>query len=342
MVEVYASAPVAQQSYATFWRRFAAFLIDNTLIHLLLLPFLFLYFKEKGLWDLLTTAINMRKSGFQFDTDSMGLTILFGSLFKAVFVLVFARAVFDMLYHGIWEATKLQATPGKLAVNIKVVDAHGNRLSLIHSLTRNFLKILSNITFLIGYILALVTEKHQALHDKIANCYIINITHETPHLAGVEYAGFLRRALAFVLDFFLISLLLSPLKFFMEAGSQSVWDIAMHNLQFPNDPQIPPINEIMRESWLGIVSSFLFFFYYASFESSRFQATPGKIAIGIRVTDTSGQRISFWRAAGRYIAKYVSNVTLLIGYIMAAATPKKQALHDELADTLVIKSQVPK
>jgi uncharacterized RDD family membrane protein YckC len=78
--------------------------------------------------------------------------------------------------------------------------------------------------------------------------------------------------------------------------------------------------------------------YYALLESSAKQATIGKMVLGISVTDLSGNRISFGRATGRYFAKIISGVILCAGYIMAAFTAKKQALHDIMASTLVIKS----
>ena len=78
--------------------------------------------------------------------------------------------------------------------------------------------------------------------------------------------------------------------------------------------------------------------YYALLESSVKQATIGKMVLGISVTDLSGNRISFGRATGRYFAKIISGVILCAGYIMAAFTAKKQALHDIMASTLVIKS----
>ncbi len=87
---------------------------------------------------------------------------------------------------------------------------------------------------------------------------------------------------------------------------------------------------------LGIVLSWL---YYALMESSEKQATLGKMALGMVVTDTSGQRISFGRATGRYFGKILSALILLIGFIMAGFTERKQALHDLLADTLVIKGK---
>lgn len=77
--------------------------------------------------------------------------------------------------------------------------------------------------------------------------------------------------------------------------------------------------------------------YYALLESSPKQATLGKQALKIVVSDLNGERISFGRASGRYFSKYLSSLILLIGYIMAAFTQKKQALHDMIAGTLVFK-----
>lgn len=78
--------------------------------------------------------------------------------------------------------------------------------------------------------------------------------------------------------------------------------------------------------------------YHSLMESSNWQATLGKRAVGIKVTDLDGNRISFLRAFGRYFAKIVSALILCIGYIMAGFTEKKQALHDMMAGTLVVKS----
>jgi len=87
-----------------------------------------------------------------------------------------------------------------------------------------------------------------------------------------------------------------------------------------------------------VVSVLLSWCYEAYFLSSSRQATPGKMALGLRVTDLNGQRISFDQATGRHFAKYLSRVILLIGYIMAAFTERKQALHDMIGGTLVVKS----
>lgn len=77
--------------------------------------------------------------------------------------------------------------------------------------------------------------------------------------------------------------------------------------------------------------------YWALLESSALQATPGKRALGLIVTDLQGRRISFARASGRFFGKAISGFLLMAGYIMAAFTEKKQALHDMLAGCLVLK-----
>jgi len=76
--------------------------------------------------------------------------------------------------------------------------------------------------------------------------------------------------------------------------------------------------------------------YYAWPESSEWQATIGKHLIGLRVTDTNGQRVSFWRAVWRNFAKIFSAIILCIGYLMCIWTEKKQCLHDMMADCLVL------
>ena len=77
--------------------------------------------------------------------------------------------------------------------------------------------------------------------------------------------------------------------------------------------------------------------YFALMESSRQQATLGKQALGIIVTDLNGNRISFGKATTRYFGKFISALILCIGFIMAGFTEKKQALHDIIAGCLVVK-----
>lgn len=99
------------------------------------------------------------------------------------------------------------------------------------------------------------------------------------------------------------------------------------------------INDINADSLeYGLVFSVgMTWIYYAVFEASRIQGTLGKLAVGIKVTDLHGNRIGFFRASGRYFAKYISATIIGIGYLMAAFTKRKQGLHDMMAGCLVIR-----
>ena len=94
---------------------------------------------------------------------------------------------------------------------------------------------------------------------------------------------------------------------------------------------------IAAYSILIIIAVSINWLYYSLFESSERQATPGKMAVGIKVTSTNGQRISFLNATGRFFGKIISGMLFGFGYIMILFTEKKQGLHDLMAGTLVVK-----
>jgi uncharacterized RDD family membrane protein YckC len=87
-----------------------------------------------------------------------------------------------------------------------------------------------------------------------------------------------------------------------------------------------------------IVGSWL---YFAKFESGASQATPGKKIMGLKVTNTNGERISFGRATGRFFGKLVTGlIPFGIGWMLAGWTGRKQALHDMMASTCVVFREV--
>ena len=88
--------------------------------------------------------------------------------------------------------------------------------------------------------------------------------------------------------------------------------------------------------WLTVLALWV---YKAAMESSARQATLGKLALDIKVTSLSGERIGFWRAVGRNFSQVLSAIILYIGYLMAAFTKRRQALHDMIAGTLVTRRQ---
>ena len=96
--------------------------------------------------------------------------------------------------------------------------------------------------------------------------------------------------------------------------------------------------------WVGVVIYFIAIpllttLYQTIFESSKFQATPGKMILKIQVIDYNGDRISFGRSLFRNISRILSALTMMIGYLMIGFSDKKQTLHDIIAKTFVIKKQ---
>ena len=68
-------------------------------------------------------------------------------------------------------------------------------------------------------------------------------------------------------------------------------------------------------------------------------ATPGKMAMGLRITTAEGEPVDFGKAILRYIGYFVSGITLGIGYLMIAFTREKRGLHDYIAGTMVVKAR---
>ncbi len=68
-------------------------------------------------------------------------------------------------------------------------------------------------------------------------------------------------------------------------------------------------------------------------------ATPGKMAMGVKVVEANGDPLDPGRAVGRYLAYFLSAITLGIGYLMIAFTAEKRGLHDYVAGTVVIKTR---
>ena len=95
---------------------------------------------------------------------------------------------------------------------------------------------------------------------------------------------------------------------------------------------------VMSRLGINFVISIGISMLYEAFFLVRFGATPGKMVFKLRVITPDGGGISWGRAIGRYFAKILSSITLLIGYIMAGFDPEKRALHDYIAGTRVIRT----
>lgn len=171
-----------------------------------------------------------------------------------------------------------------------------------------------------------------------------NNIQQMPPSQGVKYAGFWRRFVAYIIDNFIVGFIqqIVILPFFIILGGFGMifeGDIIVEDFsysEFPDDFALAVafMGVLLSMALFSIVSQWL---YFSLMESSKYQGTLGKIALNIKVVDYQGGRISFLRATGRYFSKIISAIIFMIGYIMAGFTAKKQALHDIIAETYVIK-----
>lgn len=141
----------------------------------------------------------------------------------------------------------------------------------------------------------------------------------TPVTFGlIRYAGFWIRAVAFIIDGIILTLLF----LFVAAFYLRNYAGDTYSLRLP----------IIIQSVIGLL-------YFALFWSSPMQATLGQKFCGVKVVDGIGAyRISLMRALGRTLALVLSGLLLGIGYLMAAFTERKRGLHDMIADTCVVKT----
>ena len=156
--------------------------------------------------------------------------------------------------------------------------------------------------------------------------------------APVEYAGFWLRVVAYMIDALVMGVcfgaVIIALLFLTGLGS------VLDRLHSGGDPSefgaLLGVTFIFVFAGIAIIGDWL---YHAYLESSDWQATVGKKVLNLKVTDLEGRPISFARASGRYFGKIISGlIPAGIGYIMAGFTEKKQAIHDMIANCLVLRT----
>ena len=148
--------------------------------------------------------------------------------------------------------------------------------------------------------------------------------------ARARYGGFWIRFVAVIIDALVVGIVILPVSVIMALMIAMAGKVV----------GMPTIGVHLVRVIAGVtLSSCANWIYEAALESSSKQATLGKMALALKVTDLAGQRISFARATGRHFAKILSGMILMIGYIMAGFTERKQALHDMIAGTLVQRTQ---
>jgi uncharacterized RDD family membrane protein YckC len=158
---------------------------------------------------------------------------------------------------------------------------------------------------------------------------ILDSTHEGARRRPMRYGDFLKRFVAALIDGIILAI------------PTGILSVVMLGSVFALNNNLETMGEENVGAMMGAMGGFYFlliamqWLYHALMESSSHQGTVGKKVMNLKVTDMHGNRISFGRATGRHFAKMLSGCTL-IGYLMAAFTEKKQALHDIVASTLVL------
>ena len=147
----------------------------------------------------------------------------------------------------------------------------------------------------------------------------------------MQYGTVQQRILAFILDGMILLIVLGVIE---AIGLPVFDDIGI------NEVVVDGATEAQRQieySIPGIVVTLaLFWGYFVGFEVSKYEATPGKIAMALRVTDMEGRRVGVIRATVRHFAKFLTIATLSIGFFIAIFTRKRQTLHDLIAGCVVI------
>jgi len=143
-----------------------------------------------------------------------------------------------------------------------------------------------------------------------------------------NYGGFWLRVVAYIIDAIILNI----------AQSVISMPLGFSAMNLTNGDENAFIGMYFGVIGISFVMQWL---YSAVLESSSMQGTLGKKALGLAVTDLDGRRISFGRATGRYFAKFLSAMILLVGFMMAGWTARKQGLHDMIAGTLVYKARSP-
>jgi uncharacterized RDD family membrane protein YckC len=152
---------------------------------------------------------------------------------------------------------------------------------------------------------------------------------------ALDYAGFWPRLAAKFLD----GLVLWGPAALVQAGVVAVWFGGVA-------PVLPELKELkdlagamdfLRMQLYCVPFYWLIAASYSMYFISKYEATPGKRLLGLRVVRADGSRVGAGRAFGRFFAERVSDLTFYAGYVMAAFDDEKRALHDCICDTRVVR-----
>ncbi|MBE0338315.1 RDD family protein [Paenibacillus sp. 23TSA30-6] len=142
-----------KQIYGGFWKRTAAFVIDLIIVTVMALL-------VAGIFSMIPVLLDMEEVGFIKALHMLWPLILW--------------LIVPWLYCVLWESSNAQATPGKLAFSLIVVNEEGKRLGFMHASGRYWIKAISGVFVHIIYIVVAFTAKKQGLHDLCAKTLVVN------------------------------------------------------------------------------------------------------------------------------------------------------------------------
>ena len=158
-------------------------------------------------------------------------------------------------------------------------------------------------------------------------------------VTGVLYAGFWLRVVAAIIDNLILGVPMGLLFLLLFAGS-----IPMLMSGVQGNPMTTMMIFFPRFATLGVIWIVGRWLYWSLMEASEWQATLGKKALGLYVTDLEGKRATFGRTSARFwagrgisIVPYLGGLYYLIDCIMVAFSDQKQAIHDSIANCLVLR-----
>ena len=153
------SPPVPALVYAGFWRRWWAAVLDGIVLWALSVPFIIMW---------LMPLMNVDMEQYEALPSEQQMEIFGGCL---LFWLV--TSLMEFLYFGLFESSRRRATLGRIALGLQITDVHGNRIGLGRALLRRLARILSAITFGIGFLVSLLSKRRQTLHDLLARTLVV-------------------------------------------------------------------------------------------------------------------------------------------------------------------------
>jgi uncharacterized RDD family membrane protein YckC len=139
------------------------------------------------------------------------------------------------------------------------------------------------------------------------------------NMPQINYPSFFKRAVADIIDALIMSIFASAIVFMMVGNTGSS----------------------QAQTGISIITTIGLFLYWAIWESSSYQASPGKMMVSLRVIGFKGKKVDALQSIGRNAAKFLSIAAVFGGIIAILFHPERKGWHDSLSGTEVINANYP-